>query len=264
MRRYRLQFYLLAFGFFLLTTHKSSGQVAGGVHANLLKAYEKGWYEECLFKAEAMIQKDKYKKDPEPYLYMAMCFYELIRIPQQAEFYKNALRYSFKQAAKVRKLDKDSSFYHANVQFYQNLMIWGLEQAEKDIQRKKYRKAATKYGYILKIDPGNKNALYVKGVYDILAKNVSVGEINIQSALSDIRSGYSSDSITEPAAVEAVILYANQLFEESLADSVRADQLIESARTILATGTIMFPNSIMLQDGIVRTNRRIMGSGKVD
>ncbi|MBL4577510.1 MAG: hypothetical protein JKX74_03500 [Flavobacteriales bacterium] len=248
MPGYRLRTLVLAFGFFLLTIHIAPGQVAGGKYDNLFKPYEKGWYEDCLYKAEAMTQKDKYKKDPEPYLYMAMCFYELVRIPELAEFYRSALRYSFKQAAKVRKLDKDGSVYQANTDFYQKLTLWGLEQADVDIDDERYRRAATKYGYILKLDPENRNIRYTKGVHDILARNVSNGLVNMKSALQDIESGYSSDSLTEPAAINAVILFSNQLVQESLVDTLNTEQLIDSARTSLSTGTIMFPNSSRLRD----------------
>jgi len=243
--------------FSLLIANSALGQVAGGQHDNLFKTYTEGWYENCLFKAETMIEKEKYKKDPEPYLYMAMCFYKLIRIPEHAEFYKNALRYSFKQAAKVRKLDKDTSMYKANAGFYRKLTRWGLEQADEDIQQKKHRKAASKYGYILKIDPGNRNMLYTKGVHDILANNVSAGIMNMKSALRDIESGYSSDSITEPAAINAVILFSDQLFQESLADTLNAEQLIDSARTNLFTGTIMFPNSSRLRIELKKFSQQI-------
>ena len=253
MHVYRLYSFLLAFGVFFLTTLDSSGQVASGKHDNLFKLYESGWYEDCLFKAEMMTEKEKYKKDPEPYLYMAMCFYELIRIPQQAAFYKNALRYSFKQAAKVRKLDKDHSLYQANTAFYQKLTQWGLEQAGEDIEQKKHRKAATKYGYILKIDPGNKNMLYTKGVHTILARNVSGGLIIVKSALDDIKSGYSSDKMTQPAAIDAVISFSNYLLQESLLDTLKTALLIDSARTTLSIGTIMFPNSSSIRNELEKS-----------
>ena len=52
-------------------------QVVGGSYEKLAKLYNLGKYETCLYKAEDLTFKEDSKKDPEPYLYMAMCFIEL-------------------------------------------------------------------------------------------------------------------------------------------------------------------------------------------
>ena len=250
MSTYRSYFFVLVSQIILvlLTVEFTLGQVAGGQHDNLFKSYAEGRYEDCLFKAEVMIEKEKYKKDSEVCLYMAMCFYELIRIPQQAEFYKSALRYSFKQAAKARKYDKEGLIYEENADFYLKLTQWGLGAANENIEQKKHRKAATKYGYILKIDPENRNMMYARGVHTILAKDIGGGLIHIESALKDMGPGYYSDPVTEPAAIEAVVLFSNYLFEERLEDLLKEEFFIDSARSTLSIAAMMFPNSARIQN----------------
>ena len=46
-------------------------------YSKLKELYGEKRYEDCAYKAETMTMKDKYSRDPEPYLYLAMCNYEI-------------------------------------------------------------------------------------------------------------------------------------------------------------------------------------------
>ena len=52
-------------------------QVEGGTNEKLAKLYNQGKYESCLFKADNLTYKEGSSRDPEPYLYISMCFYQL-------------------------------------------------------------------------------------------------------------------------------------------------------------------------------------------
>ena len=79
----------------------ANAQVIGGSNTKLEKLYNEGKYENCLLKADGMTYKDDYAKDPEPYLYISMCFYQLSKSedPDIQADYKNAFKDAVKNAA---------------------------------------------------------------------------------------------------------------------------------------------------------------------
>ncbi|MCO6481741.1 MAG: tetratricopeptide repeat protein [Flavobacteriales bacterium] len=98
-------------------------------YEDLLVKYVDEKYEDCLFKAERYTQNDKTKKDPLPYLYMSMCYFEMSKIPkyQEMEEYKKADRDALKWAEKYRKKDKDMEFFHNYEDFWASLNTMAQE-----------------------------------------------------------------------------------------------------------------------------------------
>ena len=70
--------YISAFlSLLIVTTMSVSAQVVGGMNFKLEKLYIEEKYEDVAYKGMKMIENDKYKKDPEIYLYIAMAWYEI-------------------------------------------------------------------------------------------------------------------------------------------------------------------------------------------
>ena len=53
-----------------------NAQVKGGEFQKLFDWYAMENYSKCAYKAESYTQKDKYRRAPDPYLYMALCMYQ--------------------------------------------------------------------------------------------------------------------------------------------------------------------------------------------
>ena len=75
-----------------------SGVSQKGVYEDLLVMYVDEKYEKCLGKAESYTLKESTRKDPLPYLYMSMCFFEMSKLEKFDEDYPKAFRSSLKYA----------------------------------------------------------------------------------------------------------------------------------------------------------------------
>ncbi len=72
-------------------------------------------YDKCVYKAERYSQKDKYSREPEPYLYMALCFYQAHVQPEKFDQeFDDPLKDALKYAYKFRKKDKEGKLYESN------------------------------------------------------------------------------------------------------------------------------------------------------
>jgi hypothetical protein len=96
----------------LLLASDLSAQVIGGELVKLEELFDKGKFEDCAYKAETYSENEKYAKNPEPYLYISMCYYEFhfsedVKIK---EYYKSALKDALKYAVKMKGYDKEEIF----------------------------------------------------------------------------------------------------------------------------------------------------------
>lgn len=212
-------------------------QVQGGQHQKLfdLFAFEK--YESCAYKAEIMSENDKYRRDSEVYLYLAMCFFEISRMDPDDldEEYKNPLVDAMKYAAKYYKKDKKKELYDTNKEFLTKLKASGIARGRSWYNKDKARKAASIYNRIIKFDPDD-NVRFMKGVCDLLALN-SQGGLYVKQAMAGINKNYRDaeyrpDRISEPLLIEGFMIYADHLLKVGQEDSAKATIII--ARDLLA------------------------------
>ncbi|NQX91150.1 MAG: hypothetical protein HRT74_03275 [Flavobacteriales bacterium] len=90
-------------------------------------------YQRCLLKAEKYTLSDATKKDPLPYLYMSMAFFEIARGEDEKlkEMYEGkAFKNSLKYASKYSKKDKQREYYAEFVDFFVDLRKMTYEEAE--------------------------------------------------------------------------------------------------------------------------------------
>jgi len=233
---------LFTMGIYFAFFFSVHAQVVGSDKDNLFKLYSEGRFEDCLYKAENYMYKEKTKKDADVYLYMSMCFYQLARIEKHQEYYKNAFRYCMKQGAKARKYDKENVFYEQNVDYYIKIKEWALEKAKEAYTAEKYSKTSSIYGMILKIDPDDENIRFTRGVCDILARNTGVGLLRIKTALGELEPGYKSDKITEPLIRVAFVVYSDYLYNKSAVDTLHREAWIDSSRSTIKIGKGLFPS----------------------
>jgi hypothetical protein len=161
-------------------------QVVGGTDEKLAKLYNSGKYESCLFKADGLTLKEGTSNDPEPYLYAAMCFFELSKSedPIIREDYKDGVKQAIKYANKFAKKDKENELYSANIEFINTLKEVQYTEVKGFFDAEDYKKAATSAKFYDKLNKEEDFLiLYFVGICEILSKNVTQGNRSIDEAL---------------------------------------------------------------------------------
>lgn len=203
-------------------------QVKGGQHSKLFDLYAMEKYEDCAFKAESMVMSEKYKKDPEPLLYLSMCMLKISKMDpgELDQQYKDPLKESLKYAKKFRAKDKDGSMYLENRHFFDELKVDAIYRANSLYNQNQYSKAAAFLNMINAFDTKDDNVRFMKGVCDILAKNSSEGSKSINEAMKGLDmsrsdSAFSPDNSSELLLAEAMIIYSDYLSKNKMEDSAK-------------------------------------------
>ena len=186
-------------------------------------------YEDVAYKGEKMVEDDKYKKDPEIYLYIAMAWYEISQINDEKmeEEYPNALRDAFKYAARFTKKDREGTWYEDNEDFFDDLAKAGIASASEYVDDdRKRRVAVSTYKYMTKAMPEDWNILFFKGVLEAMNRNVGQAERDINQAMSNLVVSYAdpkykANKATAPALEDGLLRWADYLLEQNYADSAK-------------------------------------------
>ena len=222
------------------------GQVNNGTFEKLAKSYNKMDYENCLFKAIDYTYSDKTKKEPEPYLYIAMCYYELSlsEEPYIQEDYPKALKDAIKYLVKFKKKDKTKEMYNQNLDNINKIIDTYYEEANEFYKLESYKKAAYNYGQLANLEDSNYDLLFIQGVCYALVNNnngimksfrVSIPEMHKLLAENSIK----VNSKIKSQFLDAFIKYADYLIENDETDS---------ATSTLTLGTKVLPSNSVLSD----------------
>lgn len=210
---------LLATTIFLILAIFTSTNLQGqsnNDYMDLLVLYVDGDYEKCLKKADKYMDKDETKKDPLPYLYTAMSFYEMSRDHKYVEDYPNAYRQCLSYLSRYRKKDKTYQFKKDAEPFIEKIKFEVAEQIdnyELGGTEKDYRKSKSLLKKLKKIDPEDIGVQILLGVHYIKAKDKSSGKAEIKEAFENIEEDYSDINFNEMTASqqyyfkEAMIAY---------------------------------------------------------
>jgi hypothetical protein len=222
----------------------ANAQVVNGTLDKLASKYADRNFEWVLKKAEALMEDNVLKKSPEPYMWAAMCHFELYRSDDAKvrDLNKGGLREALKYAAKAATKDKDGEFVEAQREFLNELKGQGVALAQQYLASQDVRKANHVYKQILSFNPTDDNIHFVKGVTDIQMNNLVEAEKAIAESLPRIESNYRDlsfkpDPISLPLLREAVMYYIDHLAMNNRTDSARHAAFV---------GRIIFP----LDEGI--------------
>tara|TARA_B110000046_G_scaffold31064_1_gene32899 strand:- start:1494 stop:2264 length:771 start_codon:yes stop_codon:yes gene_type:complete len=194
-------------------------QVKNSNFQKLFDLYTMEEYDKCAYKAEKYSQKDKYKRDPEPYLYMAMCFYQAHVQPEKFDQeFDDPLKDALKYAYKFRKKDKTGELFESNRELLDKIREEALASAKFYYNDSDYRKASSEFKRIQKVIPDDFNVMLMTGVADIMAKNASQGERLVVVALDSIRAQdergvWEKDEVTYDIMIKGIVGYTNYLSE---------------------------------------------------
>ncbi|GAB4375725.1 MAG: hypothetical protein Kow0075_02280 [Salibacteraceae bacterium] len=219
-------------------------QVRNSDFQKLFDLYAMEEYEKCAWKAENYSRKDKYRRDPEPYLYMALCFYQAHVHPEKfEEEFKDPLKDALKYAYKFRKKDKTGEMYEANRYLLDKIRGEALDRAKFYFNDGDYRKASLEFYRILKVIPDDVNILFISGVSDILSRNVTQGERNVKIALDSLalyeaENRFEKDPVTHEMLIKAFVSYTDYLAENNQ---------LEKAMEVIVLGRKLVPDDPKLK-----------------
>ncbi len=124
------------------------------------KEYEGLWvmyidedYEKLVKKAKNLTESDKSKKQPMPYLFVSMGFFEISKKDEMAEEYPKAFKDAMKYASKWRKKDKKAEYVYDNKDYISELRDAGMDVAEGYLEDGSFSKAKSYYKYMTQFDP---------------------------------------------------------------------------------------------------------------
>ena len=203
-------------------------------------------YGTIISKGEGMIESDKYKKDPEIYLYISMAFFELSQSNDEdiEEDYPKALRNALKYASKFAKKDKDGVWMEDNADFFEDLKKAGIADAAQWIgDERKMRNAVSGYKYMTKAIPDDYNLLFFKGVLEYMNRNVGQAERDIQQAMNGLiplyaKERYRPSKASAPVLEDGFLRWTDIMLEQNYADS---------AKKTINWGLQFFPDSEKLK-----------------
>lgn len=212
----------------LIGINLSNAQVKGGdpMFDKLFDLFVLEKYEDCAYKAENYTLKEKYRRAPEPYLYLSMCFFQISKTDYDVEDYKDPLKDALKYAYKFRKKDKDTAVYNENKAYFNTLKAAGIVRVRSYYDDQKYRKSSYFCNSILKFDKDNDHIRFPKGVYDLLSRN-SQGARDIGIAVKNLRKKYNDpeykpDKVSESLLIEGFVVYSEYLYQLEQLDSAKA------------------------------------------
>ena len=218
----------LILAFLLFASDQLLAQVANAEFSNIAKKFEKGSYESGLETAESVIDNDKHRKKPEPYLWASMCYYQIHLSDDEAvkSRVKSPLRNALKYAGKAVSKDKNGNFVEANQEYFTAMKKAGVEEARAQDAEGDYRKAAYTYKQIMKFAPDDAFIQFAKAVNDIKMNSYFEAERELSESFPTLEENYRNldfqpDPISSPLLKPGVIYYIDHLMENAYRDSAK-------------------------------------------
>ena len=218
-----------------------NAQVIGGEQDKLFDLYLLEKFDDCYFKALKMTESEKYRADPEPYLYVSMCALKFNDNEEDKEAYGDPLKDALKYAAKAKK-------YHAkcvkkgittfamedNMEFFETLNQVALEEIVYHYNEDKYSKAASWGKKLAKVDPQNEAVQVLVGANMLLSRNLE-GQKLIDEYWPKVEEKYGSgDEFPEESTRTALIYGVLALckFYNDNGESAKAKTTIQFGKDI--------------------------------
>lgn len=175
-----------------------------------------GDLEKAVSKSEKYMNKSKTKRDPVPYIYSSMAYYEISKRDEMAEDYPRAYREAIKNAYKARRYDRENEYFPNHMDYMNELKGSIMKEARFHFESENYRKSTTYAKYVLRIDPGDLSALLLKGVAEVRGRNAYQAERTFEEAKEALKN-FSVDNVSihgKDGYLYAVEQYAELMKEE--------------------------------------------------
>lgn len=195
------------------------------VYEDLLVLYVDEKYEKCIYKAEGYTQNDATKRDPLPFLYVSMCFYEMAGKDQFAVDYPKASRDAMKWAEKYRRKDKDLEFWRNYEDYWMSLNAMALDEGENALDDPKggtrSRQVFTSMTKYHPENPGPWLLLAITQYKSNLAKDGDISRQEFDKALAAAGDITTLSADQKKALKTALIRYADYQIEKGNKEEAR-------------------------------------------
>lgn len=139
-------------------------------------------FEKALYKAESYTLKDATKKDPIPYLYCSMSYFEISKRNEFAEKYPKAFMDALKYAGKFRKKDTKNEFFPEHSEFFGDLRKEAHIQAEILNDQQKWTRSRAIYKGLVDLDANDPGAQLMQAYVLYKSKANRDGDLSAQAA----------------------------------------------------------------------------------
>ncbi len=202
---------------------------------DLIFLFVDGKYDKLVYKGEALMQNDKFKKHPLPYIYTSMAYYEMSKQPgkfsvgeKDSDFpkpLKSAQKYLYKFIKKDSKAPKyyDQSWKDDFKEYYLNIADTSNKMAQFLYLNDKFSKAASVYKSASRAVPDDSVLKLWMGIAYIKAKNTPEGKVALIQAMKEIDENYVPSKATS-AVLPHGLLLAEEIFRGKLEDYENADK----------------------------------------
>jgi len=175
-----------------------------------------GDYEKAVSKSEKYMEKESTRRDPRPYMYASMAYFEISKNDEMTEDYPRAFRDAIKYGGKARRYDKENEYMPDFDRYLSELKAEVMQEAKFHFETENYRKCATFAKNVQRLDPNDVSAVLLKATAEWRGKNVYQAETTITEAKTALEIFTPSSVSTEgkPAYRYAVIEFAKIMKEE--------------------------------------------------
>ena len=190
-------------------------------------------YEKLVKKATAITENDKRRKEPMPYLFASMAYYEMSKDEKYSEDFPKAFDLALKYASKYRTKDKGSDYVDSNQDFIDDIRSGAMEVGENYAEEEKWSKAKRYYKYITKFDPYDPGAWLMRGYTEMKGNDRSGAKTSIEKFAKlgiDKFDSYSNDQ--QRLVKYALMTYSEHLYQNGMRDS---------SSTVISLGEEYFP-----------------------
>ena len=182
-------------------------------------------YEKLISKAEGYVNKDNFRKSPEPYLYLSKDYFEMSQLEEFAEKYPpdKAFRDALKWASKYRRKDKEGAIYQDHDFYFNELKKSAIEEAGGLMSDQKYSRAKRYYDGITDFDPTDPGAWLMLGHCQVQMRSMQEAKLTYQQAGKAMHAANMEklNSTERKLLLNGVINYSDYLIEQGMKDSAR-------------------------------------------
>ena len=172
-------------------------------------------YEKLVYKAEKYTVNDKTKRDPLPYLYMSIGFFEISKISEFDEDYPKAFKNALKYAAKYKKKDKESEHFDDHTEYFDDLRKAAIIEAETFNDMEKYAKSKAYYKNLYQLDDQDAGAYIYSGVVLERMKAGKEAEVLYELAQEVLEGGCSGLTDTQMEYLKTGLIWMADYYAEN-------------------------------------------------
>src|SRR5262245_60091775 len=209
-------------------------------YTKLFDLYTMEKYQKCIDAAEGYTQNEKTAKDAEPYLYLAMSYFEISKDPDRFDIkkfpeLKEPLKKAVNYTAKFVKRDKDGSLRAENKEFLDELKEAAVDGIKGMYERKETSKYAAFARDLSKAYDKDYPVTLLTGIYLVYGNSQSEGVKNLEIAMENLKKGGMPeggfDRLNKRILTDGFMMHTQYLIDTK--DKKKAQSTIALAKDLL-------------------------------